>query len=197
MKLETFKELFDDRLAKDAIINDRHTGHKEDYLIIHCLLKKYHPKTFFEIGTNTGYGTKIIKNALGPASVVYSLDLPSDSYFLSKQHPISEGKGDCVGHECDLPYEQRYGDSTGFPYFKMPCEGYFIDAEHTYESVFIETTEILKATPKIIIWHDADENVVFNAAVNAMKDKPYDLSRVIDTRILYAIRKPINDHGSA
>src|SRR5688572_17829731 len=98
---QTFNDIYSEELAKGAIINDRHTGHREDYLILHCLLRKYKPKCFCELGTNTGFGTKIIKNALGKDSEVYTIDLPAEKANLTNQHPISEGKGDCVGYECD------------------------------------------------------------------------------------------------
>jgi len=189
MTHQTFNDIYSDELAEGAIINDRHTGHKNDYLILHCLLRKYKPKTFFEVGSNTGFGTLIIKNALGYESVVYSLDLPANEAHLSNQSPISEGKGDCVGYECTLPYYQIFGDSRTYDYSLAPAEGYFVDSDHTYENVFAETTGILKVKPKIIIYHDAELNEVYNAIVDAMKGQPYDLCRVIDTRILYSLKK--------
>lgn len=187
---QTFKDIYDEEIAKDAIINDRHTGHKADYLLLHCLLKKYNPKTFLEIGTNTGYGTLIIKNALGNNSMVFSLDLSDDEAYISKQHPISEGKQG-VGYECTLSYIQLRGDSRIFPYTDFSCEGYFIDSDHTYKNVFAETKGVLRASPKIIIYHDSDQPEVYNAIVDAMQNNPYQLYRVTDTRIAYALRNGI------
>lgn len=192
---QTFNDIYSIELADGAIINDRHTGHMNDYLILHCLLQKYKPKTFFEIGTNTGFGTLIIKNALGYDSVVYSLDLPAIDAHLSNQSPISEGKGDCVGYECKLPYYQIFGDSRIYDYTLAPAEGYFVDSDHIYENVFFETKAILKVKPKIIIYHDADVNEVYNAIVDAMKDEAYDLFRVVDTRIVYALKKEMNENA--
>jgi hypothetical protein len=190
---QKFSDIYTEELATGAIINDRHTMHREDYLIIHCLLRIYKPKTFFEVGTHTGFGTKIICNALEknyspvePGYKVYSLDLPAALRHFSAQHPEYEGRK--VGMECDFPYTQLWGDSTNFSYEKYPCEGYFIDAEHTFENVLAETQKISALGPKIIIWHDTDEPEVFNAAIDGMDVKPYQLYRVADTRILYAIR---------
>lgn len=188
IRFTTFKEVFDERLAKDAIINDRHTGHKQDYLLLHCLIRKYKPESFFEIGTNTGFGTLIIANALGDLPV-FTLDLPPQKADVSKQHPIGEGKGDVTGTECSLPYHQIFADSRQFDYSQYPCEGYFIDSEHCYENVFVETVQVVLLKPKIVIWHDADVPEVFDAAVRAVADRPYELYRVSDTRILYAILK--------
>lgn len=187
---QLFKDVFDEQLSKNAIINDRHTGHKEDYLLLDCLLRKHHPKTFFEIGTNTGFGTTIIKNALGNDSTVYSLDLPDEEWYKSKQHPISEGKIG-VGCECEMPYVQLRGDSLVFDFNKYPCEGYFVDGEHKYKNVFAETDKIVQNNPKIIVWHDTDEPEVLRGVIDAMRNKPYELYRVIDTRITYALKKNI------
>lgn len=190
MKQYTFKDIYAEDYASDAILNEEFTGFKEDYLTLHCLLKSYKPKTLFEIGTNMGTGTKIIKNALGPDSTVYSLDLPTDLAHISLQHPINEGKGDSVGHKCDLPFIQLRGDSMEFDYSEHPCEAYFIDGEHDYSHPNHETKEVLKNNPKLIVWHDSDMETVYNAIVDAFEGVDnYDLYRVTDTRIAFAVRK--------
>lgn len=185
-----FKNIYDEDLAVDAIINDRIDGHKNDYLLLHVLLKKYKPRTFFEIGTNSGYGTLIIKNALGDDGKVMSLDLAPHDAYKSKQHPINEGKKG-VGFECSLPYVQLFGDSRRFDYDRFPCEGYFIDSEHTFENVFIESIFAYAQNPKIIIWHDSEDDEVWQAIKKASENKPYELTRVVDTRISFAIKKGI------
>ena len=79
---------------EDAILNEEFTGFKEDYLVLHSLIRKYQPDTFFEIGTNMGTGTNIICNAMGFSDdvlnigQVYSLDLPTELAHISLQHPI-------------------------------------------------------------------------------------------------------------
>ena len=62
-----------------------------------------------------------------------------------------------------------------------------MDTDHTYQNVFIETRKITLARPKIIIYHDTDVEEVYAAIVDAMKNQPYELFRVIDTRIAYAL----------
>lgn len=187
----------------DAILNEEFTGFKEDYLILHSLIRRYKPKTFFEIGTNCGTGTNIICNAMKlfmafdadhptiqTEGNVYSLDLPTELAHISLQHPISEGKGDKVGINCQFPYTQLRGDSMTFDFSEYPCEGYFIDGEHDQEHAFKETWEVILRQPKIIIYHDADIKAVFDGLYDAWKciGDEYDLFRVIDTRILYALK---------
>lgn len=183
MQEVTFKDIYTEEYAKDAILNEEFPGFKEDYLVLHCLLKSFSPTSLFEIGCNMGTGTKIIKNALGPESNVYSLDLPEEEAHISL-------KGNNVGHKCDLPFVLFRTDSMAFDYSKYPCEAYFIDGEHDYEHPHHETKEVLKLNPKLIIWHDADMEPVYNAIVDSFKkNKKYDLYRVTDTRIAFAVHK--------
>lgn len=191
----TSKDIITEESLEKAIRNKEFDGFETDYLVIDSLLRKYKPKSFLEIGTNMGRGTKIIKNALGEDSVVYSLDLPTELAHVSLQHPINEGHGDSVGHLCDLPFVQLRGDSMKFDYNSLgKIEGAFIDGEHDYEHPFHETKEILKLGPKLIIWHDADIAEVERAINKALYwhftsyGKNYEVNRVLDCRISYAIK---------
>ena len=183
---QEFVDLYDQDVAADAILNEEYTGFKQDYLMLHILLRKYKPKSLFEIGTNMGTGTKIIKNALGPNSSVFSLDLPEHEAHVSL-------KGDRVGHKCDLPFTQLRGDSLQFDYSKYPCEAYFIDGEHDYVHAQHETKKALEQKPNLIIWHDSDIEVVklgiLDAFAESGNEKKYNIYRIIDTRIAYAVRK--------
>src|SRR6185312_6592897 len=97
---QTISNIVTPELEKEAIYNDRFEGFHDDYLVLHCLIRKYAPKRIFEFGCNTGFGTKIICNAAGKDSEVFSFDLPTEECHVSLQHPINEGKGDIVGKEC-------------------------------------------------------------------------------------------------
>lgn len=189
MKEQLFKDVYDEELGQGAIINDRHPGFRQDYLLLHVLLRRYNIKSCFEIGCHTGFGTKIIKNALGEDSVVFSLDLPDELADISKQHPLSEKKKG-VGFECNLPFVLLRGDSRTFDYSKYPTEAFYCDAEHSYENVFVETKAMISMSPQLIIFHDADSENVYNAIIDAFKwNEDYELVRVIDTRILYCVKK--------
>ena len=187
MTNQTFSDIVTKDLAKDAILNQEYTGFKEDYLVLHCLLKMHQPKSVFEVGTNMGTGTNIICNAL-PLAKVYSLDLPTELAHISLQHPISEGKGDLVGSRCKRPFTQLRANSYWFEFEKYPCEAYFIDGEHTEEMVYHETKQAVKCKAKLIIWHDSDMPEVM-AGIVAGIGKGYYLYRVTGTRIAYAVKK--------
>lgn len=176
-------DIVTEKLSKGAII---HEHFAIDYLVLHCLIKKYLPKTFLEIGTNMGVGTDIICNA-NPKMKVYSLDLPYELSHVSKQSPVSEGKGENTGRMCKYPFIQLWGDSTKYDY-SQNFEGWYIDGEHNYDNPYIESCEAIKNGAKLIVWHDTDMEEVYKAVTDAFKgNNDYDLYRVEDTRISFAL----------
>lgn len=181
-----YREIVTKQLSKGAILNELMEGFKEDYLTLHCLLRKYKIKSVFEIGTHKGTGTMIIKNAIGKG-IVYSLDLPDNLANLSEQHAFYHNGS--TGMNCNLPYIQLHGDSMIFDYSKYPAEAYFIDGEHTYKHVCHEANQAIKNSPQIIAFHDADMPYVHKAIIDAFEGKIiYKIYRVIDTRIAYALK---------
>lgn len=197
MKEILSSEIITPELMEGAILNEEYHGFKEDYSVLHCLIRKHNIKSMFEVGTNMGTGTKIMKNAMGEDSQMFSLDLPTELAHISLQHPINEGKGDSVGHRCDLPYTQLRGDSLKFDYTPYKTEGWFIDGEHDYQHPFTETQAAIENEAKLIIYHDSDMPEVYRGIVDAFEyasgEKPneYVLFRVIDTRIAFAIHKSL------
>lgn len=196
---QKFADIYSEELASGAILNEEYEGFKQDYLVLHCLIRKYGIKSCFEIGTNMGTGTKILKNAMGEDSRMYSLDLPTELAHISLQHPINEGKGDSVGHRCDLPFVQLRGDSLNFDYnpFK-DIEAFYIDGEHDFQHAYNEAWAAINCNARLIMFHDSDMPEVYNGIVAAFfgneggvfqPDLHYDVYRVIDTRICYAVKK--------
>lgn len=180
-----YNDLYDSELAKDCITHT-HLPFLKDYISLHILLRKHGVKSVFEVGTHIGEGTRIICNAV-PDAKVYSLDLPCCSANKTKQHPVHKGRTN--GEICKLPFEQIEWDSMNFDYSKYPAEAYFIDGEHDYKHPRHETTEALKQNPKLIVWHDADIQEVWNAINDSFEwNKDYELFRVQGTAIAYAIR---------
>jgi len=171
-----------DRVAKPPYANNailrKDPNFIDDFLMLHSLLRMAEPKSVFEIGTCTGEGTLIVKNAVGDA-VVYSLDLPigQSSYDL----PVA-------GAVCYLPYVQLFGDSSNFDYSAhFPIDAWFIDGSHDYVHVLHETKEALKSNPSLIVWHDADIAEVLRGIKEGLSQSNFLLYRVADTRIAFAI----------
>lgn len=182
---QVYTDICTPELLEGAIENNEFEGFREDYHVLHCLLKKYAPKSVFEIGTNYGTGTKIIKNAVGAQAVVFTLDLPYE-----QTHPtLKVGGKDMVGSNCNLPFVQLRGDSVDFDYSRYPCDGYFIDGEHDYWHCFTESMAVLQCHPNIIIWHDLHVVPVQDAIRDAVeKSGGYVVYCVSDTRIAYALK---------
>lgn len=179
-----------DELMEGAIINNRFHGFADDYAVLVCLIKIHQPKRIFEFGCNTGFGTKIMCNAAGPNCEVVSFDLPTEECHVSLQHPINEGKGDRVGHECDLPFTLIRGNSYTFDFSTVGKFDFaWIDSEHNYEVPLIETKAAIAAGAKVIAYHDADIKEVWQAIIDGLEGQPYDVYRVTDTRIAYAVKK--------
>lgn len=186
MLIRMTKQLSKDVLfdCKDAILNEGFEGFKEDYLCLHSLIRRYRPSSFFEIGTCAGVGTLIICNAVyryNFGAKIYSLELPPQESYKSEQYD-----GGPIGEHCFLPYNQIRHDSLTFDYSEVPCEGYFVDGEHTMEHVLHETKQIIKCNPKLIVWHDTDMPGVMNGILIALDKSDYNLYRITDTRISYA-----------
>jgi len=197
MKVLKFNEVVTDPLLKDAIVRDDFPGFKEDYLAIHCLIKKYNPNSIIEIGTSTGSGTNIICNAMGikkhwwnkNTKKVFSVDVPPGTDPKIIYPNAEDGHPSKAGVNCTFPYQQLFGDSTKFdfsPYY--PIEAWFIDGKHNYEYAKKDTLQALLSNPRLIIWHDMQIEEVEKAVVEVMsKHKNYELYRVDTTRVGFAV----------
>lgn len=183
-----FSDVYNEEYAKGAIISQRAPGFEQDFLVLHCLLKHFCPKTVFEVGTELGQGTKIIKNAIGDGTV-FTLDFPPD---VGKHFGANYAYG-LIGTHCDLPFTQVYGDSRTFDfssYGVIDC--FFIDGGHFYENVFRETQEAVKCGAKLLLYHDTDIVQVYDALKDALQDENYNVFRVSDTRMTFAIKSGLS-----
>ena len=181
---QTFKDF---EISPDAILNKEFPGFEQDYIVLDSLLRKYNPKSVFEIGCNFGSGTNIICNAV-PYAKVYSLDLP----YGEGDAPLYIGY-DHTGENCKRPFTLLRGDSITFEYHKYPCEAYYVDGGHFYKNVLSETIKILELKPKLVIYHDTDIPEVMGALITGIETSfekiNYEVYKVTDTRISYLLRK--------
>lgn len=191
MTEQKYLDIVTPELLKGVIENNEYEGFVYDYHVLHCLIRKYQPKTFFEVGQNMGTGTQIICNAgKNWLMQVYSLDLPDELCHISLQHPKSEGKGGSkVGSNCTFAHTQLKGDSLKFDFSEYPCEGAFIDSDHDYQHPYTEALQMIFNKTKLIVFHDSDVVAVAQAIEDAFKNEPYEIYRVVGTRITYCLRK--------
>lgn len=178
-----FADIVTPELSAGAILNEEFRGFREDYLVLHCLMRRAQPRRIFEVGTNKGTGTQILKNAV-PMAEVLTLDLPPELAHASLRRP--DGKGHEIGMYCKLPFTQLFGDSRTFDFAKVaPIDAFFIDGEHIFENVAIETRGAVVAGARLIVWHDCDIPGVWRA-VEETTPPSFCLTRVVDTRIGFA-----------
>lgn len=176
----TSSEVITPELSRNAIIRQE-AGFEKDFLVLHCLIKKAAPHVIFEVGTCEGYGTLIMANA-SPLSSIISLDLPPHTapFFL---------RPESIGRKCHKPYQQVFGDSMHYNYENhFPVDAWFLDGAHDYEHVQHETIKAIASGAKLIIYHDTDIDEVFQAIVDTLKGTDYNIYRVTDTRVSYAIK---------
>ena len=182
----SLKQLSAGGYGRGAISRKDFPGFYEDYLAIHCILRRYAPPNILEIGTSSGTGTNIICNAMGGGKVI-SIDLPPD-FDNEEMYPEHEdGKPAKPGADCRFPYVQLFGNSKDFdfsPYY--PLAAWFIDGKHNYEYAAGDTRQALKSSPDLILWHDVQMEEVHNAAKDVMAGAGYKNYYVENTRVAFS-----------
>ncbi|NBP57925.1 hypothetical protein EBU71_15570 [bacterium] len=173
MKKIEYNQIVSSEKMAGAFINNEFIGFPEDYSVIHCLLKEWNPKNIFEIGTNAGNGCRVMRAAC-PNSRIYSLDIREDAGILCPPD-IHKVKGNSLSYNYSIHY---------------PIDCWFIDGEHLYHNVFIETQKALESEPNYIIYHDADIPEIYKGIVDSFidckKTDVYDLYQVINPPFIYS-----------
>jgi len=176
----TSNDVISSELASGAIIR-REAGFETDFLVLHCLIKKYQPKKLFEVGTCHGYGTLIMKNAC-PSSTIISLDLPPYT-------PPFNIKPADIGKMCRGKYQQVLGESLSYNYAQhFPIDAWFIDGAHDYKHIKHETKQAVQSEATLIVYRDTDIPEVLQAIVDVLQETEYKIYRITDTRVSYAIK---------
>jgi hypothetical protein len=187
--------------SEGAIKRRDFPGFKEDYLVLHSLIKKYKPCRFMEIGTSTGLGTKVICKAMdlrrfrrNSGKVVYSLDVPPGTNPKILYPRGEDGHPRKAGSKCKFPYKQIFGNSYNFD-FKLyyPIDGWFIDGKHNYKFAKNDTKLALRSKPVLIVWHDMQISGVNRAVREVMgRSKGYNLFGVKGTRMAFALKNSLS-----
>jgi len=181
---------------------DGHFGYgltgKFDVDVILRLLKACNCKNIFEFGTWLGRTTRILALNLDH---VYTLDIPQEDavkagferYQQFGEIPLR----DWIGFASkDMPnVTQFYGDSGLIEVMKTVCNGIgkqvdscFIDADHSYKYVIVNTNQALTMVKRggLIIWHDVKEDGVVQV-IPALKLFSFTVYHVEGTWIGFAI----------
>jgi predicted O-methyltransferase YrrM len=156
----------------------------ERELIAVCrLIRASHPKALFEFGTFDGRTTLNMVANSGPASKVYTLDLPRGGAAATLapihrdevQYATRQASGERFrGTDAERSIVQLEGDSGTFDF--SPFEGgmdfILIDASHTFEYVIndsLHAIEMLEPGGGTIVWHDYGRWDGVTAALNELR----------------------------
>lgn len=139
----------------------------------------FKPEMIFEWGTNIGKSARIfyeIKKAFNIDTEIHSIDLP-DGVFHN-EHPKND-RGRMVRGIKDVTLHQADGLERSFELINQKKPNgkvlFFVDGDHSYESVKRELETILEKAPDaIVLLHDTfyqSENANYNIGPNkAVKD---------------------------
>ncbi len=153
--------------------------------VIAGMVKRYQPKTIFEIGTMNGRTTLNMALNAPDDCRVYTLDLPADAIGKTR-YPISERflqlvdkprTGELFADKspetfpCVSRITQLFGDSAMFdytPYYNR-MDFVFIDGSHDYDYVLNDSEVALKLLRNgrgVIVWHDYREEMAVVPALD-------------------------------
>lgn len=145
---------------------------------------RFKPELIFEWGTNIGKSARVFYEAVKAFNIpceIHSIDLPDDVFH--NEHPKND-RGKLVRGLKEVTLHQADGLTRSFEIYdsKKPKGNvlFFVDGDHSYESVKRELDEILKHIPHaIVLLHDTfyqseDSNYntgPFRAIEDSLKDK--------------------------
>jgi len=120
---------------------------------------RFKPTLIFEWGTNIGKSARTfleIVNAFGIKSHIHSIDLPDDVFH--SEHPKNE-RGKLVRGMSGVTLHQADGVARSLEILvsEKPQGSvlFFVDGDHSYESVSRELTAILTSVPNaVVLLHD-------------------------------------------
>lgn len=135
------------------------------YLEMMCILglvRKYidNGKNFLEIGTFDGNMARNVAQNIGAKSKVITIDLPEDSNANNPNSFTNElilsNRRKQKKNISLTNVEQIWGDSTKLDFSKFDFHGAFIDGGHDFETVRVDTFNVLNniKKPGFVAWHD-------------------------------------------
>jgi predicted O-methyltransferase YrrM len=187
LPLVALRALVEDTVALDIREIDAVDGNlTERELITVCrLIRGLHPSRLFEFGTFDGRTTLNMAANSGPASLVYTLDLPRGGARATVapihrdevQYATGRTSGErFLGTDAASRIVQFNGDSGTFDFsqFEGRMDFVFIDASHTFEYVIndsLHAIEMLEPGGGTIVWHDYGRWDGVTAALNELRRK--------------------------
>ncbi|MDH4196078.1 MAG: class I SAM-dependent methyltransferase [Candidatus Aminicenantes bacterium] len=171
-----------------------------DLACLAALAKKKAPRRVFEIGTFEGLTSVVFAKNSGPATKIFSLDLPPEKdiprtrrSFEAQSIKGSYQSGyliDLLG--CGPQVERLYGDSALFDFreYENSIDLFFIDGAHTAEYVARDSRSAFRAVNAAgwILWHDCFVPDIFKILKRIAAHHP--VYQVAGTTLALSLEKP-------
>ncbi len=173
-----------------------------ELLILNLLVKRFNPKTIFELGTFNGRTTLNLAINSSSDVRVYTIDLPKDN-VISPALPTTRDDEQYINqHVTGLKFlnqeekskiTQLYGDSAIFdftPYFNT-IDMVFVDGSHSFEYVMNDSKIALKLLNNghgLIVWHDySSSHKEVTKALNKLQleNSEFKMFHIKDTTLVY------------
>ncbi|MBC7864821.1 MAG: hypothetical protein IAF38_17740 [Bacteroidia bacterium] len=131
----------------------------DELMLMTTAVCRFKPELIFEWGTNVGKSARVFYEIISTYKInctIHSVDLPDDVFH--HEHPQNY-RGKFVKGKKDVFLYQADGLSKSIEIYKeKKPKGkvlFFVDGDHSYESVKRELSEILKAIPDaVVLLHD-------------------------------------------
>lgn len=144
-----------------------------DYAFLLAVAKHFGVKTYLEVGTYIGAS---IYNMSLICDMCYGISASPDSSYsmglFCKTNNLPD-YSDWLTHEKKI-HMLYCKDSKDFDFgsIKENIDMYFIDADHSYTGVYVDTQNIFadKSENSIVVWHDFQQNRQYDDVVIAVKD---------------------------
>ena len=144
-----------------------------DYVFLMALAKRFDCKTYLEVGTYIGasiYNMSFVCDRC--YGVTASPDSPHSMEFFCKSNDIPDYSNWLTNEKNIHMFYCMDSKEFDFGSINDKVDLYFIDADHSYTGVYVDTKNIFanKAEDSIVVWHDFQQNRLYDDVVIAVKD---------------------------
>lgn len=141
----------------------------DDILVLSAIIDKFKPDIIIETGTGNGFSTAFMAHAAKDA-IIYTIDMPGKFGIDSR---VMVNQQTCGNIFKDNPVfgnriRQIEADTSEIKAANLPCaDMWFIDADHSYDSVKHETLLAIENMRDggVIVYHDANDELTYPSEV--------------------------------
>lgn len=143
-----------------------------DYAFLYALAKKFNIRSYLEIGSYIGESINLMA---GLCDVCYSMTAEPGSIYsmrnICKQLNIPD-YSERLSYKDNIKHIYCNSQEYDFTLISDDIDMYFIDADHSYQGVYIDTKNVFahKHEGSIVVWHDFVTGGGYNDVAAAVSD---------------------------